>query len=1425
MEHYDLYPNLTVLRARSGDTPPPWCNGAEKREYHSCETSKTYNSDGHGQPTKSPGGHEGPGSEPGASSSKEGAGSEPSASSSTVIDSDDGTGSTITPATSDTGAETSWITTVVSSFPTTVSDDYTTFTTFTETTFTTTAIPSSLFSGSESMSTPSPTSITQNGGIQAVCLGSGMDMQAKGVVATLVLPTALGLLVWLLFAILRPRFRQVYALREWFIPPDARPRPLSSSFFSFLFPPVPLKPAFPSDSDASNDDPTTPGRGADTFPSDEQLSQRVLWVAFTVALGWTILAAGLMPLYLVNTTCLADGSTSSSSRSGSYSTLENLSILRLLNFLESDPEVTFSSGANSGLLVTRDLIGGPPESDSNGRIRVIILTVLTILLGVLPALVKILREHRRMVNYRDLWAEIKCEGLEMGWLSAKHAPGFKGWGEKQLKVFISGVGLSSSLDGSATGVGRKGSKKWFGADANSRNDNGVRGTDTDRDISPGEEAHLQVDIKSLFTIGETHKLAHLIDERDEILENLEIAEARYISSFKITTPDPSLADVSMMGRDKQSADKLKISRPRALTDKRKRTANPAYGSSSLTSTSFIAPSQYYKLRSPQGVSGGRFTTSSSLHLAGRYDAEEERIRKDSKASHTRMNRRTGEEPTLTTSISSRIIGTRFQEISRNSKYGILPMGSRVGVGETGELGPVDEYGMWEGYDADIPDYTKFGPNFRERSMAERSSAGFAGVGANGRVTGPAAEEWVNVAGKEAAPDVNGPGPQSDWNGGPPSVFSRMSASWRGRGGYSAPRESFPRRKSRGVTGLRNEVEADEDIPPPHERLQPAAPFVRPLTGLDFDHLGSVYADIRTWRSRLKTINLEIAEAQRQSYNDLAEGRGIKGWLLIGRGLQHVPSVELIHGRAKEDVRWDILQRGGVLGEDEEGESHESGGGASWTDSAVMWCVVAIVVLLLLAGLTASIGLALAGAPDVTTYLPFLGPLSGTSSLWAGVATTLAPAVAAVVFITLSIGFIHWAANLKGTPSVSAGQLLTFKLVFAVLCAISTACVVVVGALLFTVPNFNPSEGLQRPESNSRVLAEGAIYMSILAFSIVITVAFIVPGIFLLQPHRLWRVVKTERSAITPRQRFRAMYPRSFDPTYATGASILGITFASTFAVIFPLMAPAVCLLLLLTLVAHRFLVGYVYARNRSQTGGLVEIWLLKRFGTLLAFQPLLLGLVLLSRQFWIEAGVLLGTALLVVIFVEIFTARVERRHSKSFSPSPITKDSLDKFGQAMTTRVGKGKGREESGLDSSQEERTTTQLSGNGRTRGSMASVLEMMSLTLAVMPAPSKSRAPVPLQTEGLDDLTATERAARTHPDTPPHLPPLPFTEHAEEMSSILYAPELIAPPPIIWLPNDSAGVARSEAVDLQKYHDLKVAIDVRTVSRAADEADRLGT
>ena len=83
---------------------------------------------------------------------------------------------------------------------------------------------------------------------------------------------------------------------------------------------------------------------------------------------------------------------------------------------------------------------------------------------------------------------------------------------------------------------------------------------------------------------------------------------------------------------------------------------------------------------------------------------------------------------------------------------------------------------------------------------------------------------------------------------------------------------------------------------------------------------------------------------------------------------------------------------------------------------------------------------------------------------------------------------------------------------------------------------------------------------------------------------------------------------------------------------------------------------------------------------------------------------------------------------------------------------------------------------------------------------------------TETLDDLTATERAARTNPEAPPHLPPLPFADHAEEMAGILYAPELLAPAPVIWLPNDAGGIGRAEAYDLQRYHNLQVTLDVRS-------------
>ena len=222
----------------------------------------------------------------------------------------------------------------------------------------------------------------------------------------------------------------------------------------------------------------------------------------------------------------------------------------------------------------------------------------------------------------------------------------------------------------------------------------------------------------------------------------------------------------------------------------------------------------------------------------------------------------------------------------------------------------------------------------------------------------------------------------------------------------------------------------------------------------------------------------------------------------------------------------------------------------------------------------------------------------------------------------------------------------------------------------------------------------------------------------------------------------AVYPGVYDPVYAMSCCILAIIFASAFALILPLVAPAVTVLLLLTLIggfslimfisicgssmtfcngrtAHRFLVGYVYGRTKSPTGGLLQLFMLRGFALLLALQPLLLGLILLSRRLWPEAGALLGTSLAVVVFVELFCSFKTRRPGVR-SLSPVTQNSLETFTTAARPARRRNVDEESISLVSSDK---------NHRSRGSMASVLEMMSITLAVIPSPSQLRGPIPLR------------------------------------------------------------------------------------------------
>ncbi|KAI0328490.1 hypothetical protein GY45DRAFT_1355089 [Cubamyces sp. BRFM 1775] len=1221
------------------------------------------------------------------------------------------------------------LTTFTTSVPVTIHDSSTTFTSFEQTTVTSSRVFTAF---------PDTETVHANALIEPVCIGDGVDSYSLGLLTAVVVPSVIGLLIWLFFAILRPRYRQVYGLREWFVQQSLRPKPLGRSFWAFLFPHVPLVTPLASDvSDAGR----SPAKDALLFPSDEQLSQRVLWICTLIAAGWTVLAlAGFLPLYMVSTPCLAD-SAPQPRYTGVYSALQDLSLLRLLRLLDAGQITTVDLRV---LLSRRAFVDGR-DAAPNARIRIIVATVLAIVLGLLPVLWKILKEFNRTVAYRERWMEVRCQGVEMGWLSARRAPGFVGWGEKRLKDYLVKIGLSSSLD---------------------INDRSARSRRRRRaqELNNEERGDFEIDVQSLFSVGDTGHLALLIDERDEVLENLEIAETKYINSFRLTTPDPSIADweppVPPPKEEPEAPSRPPISRPLPLSAsasrrRRRRGRNPAYGSSSLPPTSYVMPYQFYKITDLGGITGGEF-------------ADPER---DLPSSASRRSR----QSSFTDSVSKRVVGSRFQEVNRNSiALGRLPIGSPLMVDHNGGLSPA---ATTTANDSPVPEVAPYGSD----QHASWDTTAF-------RDGGIPQQHWMQQHPQypEVIPEAEEP--DEDWHDiaqEDPEAFQnaeeypaearRRPRPPRNRTSAGTPieehRETFPMRNRAGPT-------APEEIPPPHLRLQPRQPFVRPLSGLDHDQLGQIYADINHWRWKLKVINTEIAEVQRECYNDIADGVRIKGWLLVGRGLRYLPGVQLIEGRAKEDIRWDELQNEG-----------------DWS-RGMMWGLTVIMIGLMLGvGVTAVSGLAVATAPDVAHYLPFLMPLVVNSKWAGGIGSTFAAAVAAILFIFVALFILNQLTPLTRTVSMSAARLVMFKTLFYILLIVGGVWMSTTGAILFSL------QALSTDSGGSRSVANGAIYMSAFATVLVFNVAIIIPGLLMLQPIRLWKVLRAEKAAVTPRQRFRAVYPRTYDPFYATSCSILAIVFASAFALIFPLLAPAVLLLLFLTLVAHRFLIGYVYGRTLSQTGGLLHIWLLRRLGTVLAFQPLLLGLIFLSRRLWIEGGVLCGAAFLTVLIVESFcnwrTSLPGRR-----SLSPITLDCLATFEQTATP----GKRR-----DVDEESTSLVSSARNTRARGSFASVLEMMSLTLAVTPSASEVRGPVPLETENLDDLTATERAARTNPDAPPHLPPLPFADHAEEMAGVLYAPELLAPPPMIWLPNDVGGIGRSEAYDLQRYHNLPVTLDVR--------------
>jgi hypothetical protein len=209
----------------------------------------------------------------------------------------------------------------------------------------------------------------------------------------------------------------------------------------------------------------------------------------------------------------------------------------------------------------------------------------------------------------------------------------------------------------------------------------------------------------------------------------------------------------------------------------------------------------------------------------------------------------------------------------------------------------------------------------------------------------------------------------------------------------------------------------------------------------------------------------------------------------------------------------------------------------------------------------------------------------------------------------------------------------------------------------------------------------------------------------------------------------------------------------------------------------------------------------------LALQPLVYGLIVLSRREWEIGGVSIGVAVVTVVISELVTVGLHRGPTRRKLSTP-TKNALATISAEM------------------RQPPNPTQLSrpvsGSSslvlRPRQATSSMLRRLTTLL-----PGLSRLPLdcalPLPTETIHDLESTVLASQTRPD-------LKDEEHVHPQDvnrGLIYPPEMTCQVPVVWLPHDRHGVAGTEVSDMASHHGLEAIVDPPKPSvRHAEETGR---
>jgi len=254
--------------------------------------------------------------------------------------------------------------------------------------------------------------------------------------------------------------------------------------------------------------------------------------------------------------------------------------------------------------------------------------------------------------------------------------------------------------------------------------------------------------------------------------------------------------------------------------------------------------------------------------------------------------------------------------------------------------------------------------------------------------------------------------------------------------------------------------------------------------------------------------------------------------------------------------------------------------------------------------------------------------------------------------------------------------------------------------------------------------------------------------------------------------------------------LVAFFYAFSLLFLFPLLGIPIVLLVLLGFMASRYMVDRVTVERTGYGDAELALWTIRRFGWVLGTQPGLYGLILLSRREWALGGVSLAVALITAAISECITVGLHQR-TDNRRLSAESKKALDLISRDMASSP------------SAQIETV--------RPRASNASMMDRLTTLL-----PGYSRLPpdcrLPLDTEAIDDLLHSERASAVRPELAKagsvqyrrfyHDP-------TESLRGLIYPPEVLAPVPVIWLPNDGRGVALRRAADLQRHRGLAAIVD----------------